>query len=281
MRIAVVGLGLLGGSVARAVRDRMPDARVVGCARNEKTRQYAMENGVVDEATAELAAAVRGADLVVVATPVDAIAHAVIEIAAADPNTLITDVGSTKSNIVSAVVADATAASRFIAAHPIAGSEKTGVEHSRADLFVGRPVILTPSGFESTGAVERVADFWCSLGGNVSHMSADAHDQLLAISSHMPHLMASLIAGQLPPEGQAIVGTGWLDTTRIAAGDPQLWTAIVGENRTAIVNSLRSIGRELTSLIDAIETHDDSAVEEMLRSAQTIRLHAVNHESRP
>lgn len=271
MTIAVVGLGLLGGSVAMAVRDRMPSARVIGCARREQTRRYATENGVVDESTADLAKAVAGADLVVVATPVDWIGRTVIEIASANPTALITDVGSTKSSIVAAVTTDPIAASQFIPAHPIAGSEKTGVENARADLFIGRPVILTPSGGEAAGAVDRVADFWQRLGGNVSQMTADEHDQVLAFSSHMPHLMASLIAGQLPPSGQAIVGAGWLDTTRIAGGDPPLWTAIVAENRNAIVHSLKSLGVELTNLIDAIESRNDSAVQDMLQSAQRIR----------
>jgi len=276
MTIAVVGLGLLGGSVAMAIRERMPTSRIVGFARREQTRQYALRKQVVDAATADLSDAVVGADLVVVATPVDTIAQTIIDIAVCDPNALITDVGSTKSSIVAAVAADPVASLRFVAAHPIAGSEKTGVEHSRADLFSGRPVILTPSGKEMAGVVDRVAQFWQSLGGKLSRMTADEHDHLLAISSHMPHLMASLIAAQLPAEGHAIVGSGWLDTTRIAGGDPKLWAAIVAENRGAIVESLRSLGRELTSLIDTIEAHNDSVVENILQSAQSIRRDAGN-----
>lgn len=276
--IAIIGLGLLGGSVAMAVRERMPSTTVIGCARREETRHYAVENHVVDEATADLPHAVAHADLVIVATPVDAIAQTVIEIARTHPHAIITDVGSTKSSIVAAVsgstVSGSTAAARFAAAHPIAGSEKTGVENAIADLFVNRPVVITPSTHEAAGVVDRVSDFWARLGGNVCQMPPAEHDALLAISSHMPHLMASLIAGQLPSQARPIVGTGWLDTTRIAAGDPKMWTAIVAENRGHIVAALQSLGQELDRWIATIERQDDAAVETFLQNAQTIRLNA-------
>lgn len=256
-----------------ALRERAPTISIIGCARREETRQYALTHQVVHEATADLSFAVAEADLVVVATPVDNIAHTVIKIAEANPAAVITDVGSTKSSIVAAVRSTA-AAPRFAAAHPIAGSEKTGVENAIASLFVNRPVVITPSSEEDDGVVDRVDEFWRNLGANVTHMSPEEHDSLLAISSHMPHLMASLIAGQLPHHAESIVGTGWLDTTRIAAGDPKLWTAIVAENRSAIVDALKSLGTQLSGLIDRIENEDDASVEAVLQSAQTIRIDA-------
>lgn len=269
--VAVIGMGLLGGSVAKSLRRIDPQVRLVGCARREETRQFMMDQNIVDVATADPLEASRQVELVVVATPVDRIADTVVSIAEAVPGVFVTDVGSTKSQITESVSRSSDAAQRFVAAHPIAGSEKTGVENAISTLFDGRPVVITPTGMESEAAIASVEAFWRAMGGLVVRLSPERHDQLLAISSHMPHLMASLIAGQLPVEAKPIVGAGWLDTTRIAAGDPKLWTAIVNENRAAIANTLRSTRDELNQLIDQIENELDGDLEDWLRLSQEVR----------
>lgn len=271
--IAVIGLGLLGGSVAKALRRQHPRAnrRLIGCARREETRRLALDSGAFDDVTDNAIEAAREADLVVIATPVDRIACLAIAIASACPQVLITDVGSTKYNIVAAVNEVPIAAARFIAAHPIAGSEKAGIEHSQADLFDGKPIILTPSGNELPGAVAAVHAFWQSTGGRVIQLSPRRHDDLLAITSHTPHLLSALIANQLPDEAISMVGSGWLDTTRIAAGDAGLWTAIVVENRDAILASLQSSAADLANLIEIIRTADNKSLTEFLHQAKQKR----------
>lgn len=264
-------MGLLGGSVAKSLRRIAPEVRLVGCARREETRRFIIDQKIVDVATADPLQAAGQAELIVVATPVDKIADTVVMLAEAVPHAIFTDVGSTKAKMTELVSVSPEAARRFVAAHPIAGSEKTGVENSIATLFVGRPVVVTPTGHESEAATVQVEAFWKAIGGDVVRLSPDRHDQLLAISSHMPHLMASLIAGQLPAEALPIVGAGWIDTTRIAAGDPKLWTAIVNENRTAIANSLRSTRDELNELIRRIEDGLDDDLEDWLRRSQQVR----------
>ncbi|EMI58363.1 prephenate dehydrogenase [Rhodopirellula sallentina] len=271
--IAVVGLGLLGGSVAKAVRENTGDAgiRVIGCARREETRQNAIENRVVDTVTADPVEAASQADLVLIATPVDRIANYVIEIAKQCPGVLMTDVGSTKFQIVEAVNRVPEAAARFVAAHPIAGSEKTGLDHACGNLFRDKPIVITESGHEAPGAVDIVTQFWESTGGRIVHLSPRRHDDLLAISSHMPHLMSSLVANQLPAEAIPMVGTGWLDTTRIAAGDEGMWTAIVSENREAILDTLEQTAVRLADLIHIVRTGDAPSLTKFLRDAREKR----------
>ena len=276
--VAIIGLGLLGGSVAMSLRQRMPGVRVIGCARREETRRFATENGIVDSATDDLIQACSTVDLVVVATPVDLIAETVLTVGEACPNVLFTDVGSTKLGITKLVSEQREIASRFVAAHPIAGSEKTGIENSQADLFQGRPIVVTPTDQQPESTVQTIANFWRGVGGRVVSMAPDRHDELLAISSHTPHLMASLVASQLPEEARPIVGTGWLSTTRIAAGDPGLWTAIVAENRDAIISSLKSSHSELDQLIQRIEEHDDDGLLAWLAAAQQKRQSAISSD---
>jgi prephenate dehydrogenase len=275
--VAVIGLGLLGGSLAKCVHNRTetPGVRVIGWARRSETRQFAIENDIVDAVSDDVIEACELADLAVIATPVDRIADYAIQIAAACPGILITDVGSTKLRIVEAVN-QTPAAQRFVAAHPIAGSEKTGIEHAFGELFCDKPIVITPSGNEQPGAIAAVEQFWKSTGGRTMHLTPRQHDDLLAITSHAPHLISSLVARQVPAEAIGMVGTGWLDTTRIAAGDEALWTAIVSENRTAILAALTAAQKDLTHLIHIVQDSDDESLAEFLRTARLIRQRASN-----
>lgn len=280
--VAVIGLGLLGGSVAKSLRrnDGSSSVRVIGWARRAETREFAIDHEFVDAVSDDFIEASRLADLVVIATPVDRIAQYAIEIAAACPHVLITDVGSTKCGIVKAVGADPDAAARFVAAHPIAGSEKTGIEFARDNLFAGKTIVITPSGHEAEGAVDVVDEFWKSTGGQTLRLSAQRHDDLVAVTSHAPHLLAAVVARQTPEDAIAMVGSGWLDTTRIAAGDERLWTAIVCENRDAILAAMQAAAQDLSQLIEIIQGADDPALTAFLRDAR-LRREAVRLSETP
>ncbi len=271
--VAVIGLGLLGGSVAKALRrtGRESTVRVIGWARRSETREYAINHDLVDAVSDDFVEASRLADLVVIATPVDRIAQYAVEIAAACPHVLITDVGSTKCGIVNTVMAAPDAAARFVAAHPIAGSEKTGIEFARDDLFADKTIVITPSGHETKGAVEAITHFWQSTGGRMVQMSPQRHDELMAVTSHAPHLLAAVVARQVPEDAISLVGSGWLDTTRIAAGDEGIWTAIVRENRPSILAAMQAAAQDLSQLIELIQTADDPALTTYLHEARTKR----------
>lgn len=271
--VAVIGLGLLGGSVAKTLRRTAGDSgvRVIGWARRAETREFAINHELVDAVSDDFVEASRLADLVVIATPVDRIAKYAIEIAEACPHVLITDVGSTKFGIVQTISAVPQAAARFVAAHPIAGSEKTGIEFARDDLFMNKTIVITPSGHEINGAVAAVDQFWQSTGGRTLRLAPQRHDDLMAVTSHAPHLIAAVVARQVSADAFPLVGSGWLDTTRIAAGDEELWTAIVRENRTAILAAMQAAAQDLSQLIQVIQTADDPELTAFLRDARTKR----------
>jgi len=289
-RMAILGVGLLGGSVAMAVRRACPTVEVVGMVRSPETRDRALACGAIDRATSDLHEACQGCDVVVVATPVDRIAPLVIEAAAASPrHCLITDVGSTKAGIVAAAASSPIAARKFVAAHPIAGGEKTGVEHATASLFDGRLVVITPFGKleflrESTTTAldeldptpaaeltETAVSFWRLTGARTVLMAAEEHDAHLASTSHVPHLVAAVLTQLVTPESRTLVGTGWLDATRIAAGDPDLWTAIVSENRAAILDQLQRFRGGIDALVQRIAVGDDRELARWLAEAKRVR----------
>lgn len=279
-RVAILGVGLLGGSVALAHRRARPGVEIVGMTRSAETARRATEGGVIDRAFDEVDSACSGCDVVVVATPVDRIAEIAIAAArASPPECLVTDVGSTKRGIVEAVSGDETADAKFVAAHPIAGGEKGGVEHASATLFNDRLVVITPSGLRDGEAdaslagspVARAIAFWELTGARTIVMSASAHDAHLAATSHVPHLASAAVARLVTAESTPLVGTGWLDTTRIAAGDPELWAAIVRENRSAILDQLRRFRDDVGELAARIESEDDVALAEWLWEAKRVR----------
>ncbi len=275
-RIAILGIGLLGGSVALAVRRASADVRVVGWSRSESTCREALELGVIDEIAESCAAACRDCDVVVVAAPVDRIVElASVAIDASPATCLVTDVGSTKAAIVEQLRSHAGASQKFVAAHPIAGREKTGVRFALATLFNGKTVVLTPDhwgdGATARAAIERATAFWRLTGGNVISMRADEHDATLAATSHVPHLVSALVAKLLPPDARQIVGSGWMDITRVAAGDPEMWAAICRENREAIRGELQRFADSVRKLQQMIDDGDDAGLLTWLAAAKTIR----------
>jgi cyclohexadieny/prephenate dehydrogenase len=271
-QITIVGVGLIGGSVGLAAKARGAARHVVGIGRNPETLERAKSLGVIDEFTTDLAHGVRGADLVVVCSPVDLIAKHVLDAAPfAMPGAIFTDAGSTKANLVRDIDRGLPDHVRFVGAHPLAGSERQGAEHARADLFVGRVCVLTPSAKTDPAAVAHVHLFWQTLGMVVKPLTPEEHDLALATTSHLPHFVAALLAGQLPEQWRAFTATGFRDTTRIAAGDPGLWTAIARENALALAHTLDQFSARVAELRTAVLNQDGETLTRILADAKKVR----------
>ncbi len=270
-RVTVLGVGLLGGSVALSIRRQRPDVVVIGNARNQVKCDRLLAERIIDQATTSIQAACQDSDVVVVASPVDQIAPLVIAAAdASRDDCVITDVGSTKARIVQLVNKDPAAAKKFVPAHPIAGSEKTGFENATADLFDGKAVIITPSGNTRSEQVQKASQFWQLIGGQIITMDPAEHDTHLASISHVPHLVSALVARMATDQSRPLAGSGWEDITRVAAGDPTMWTAICQQNRPAILRELERLADELDVLRQTLEQPDD-AIHAWLTEAKRIK----------
>ncbi len=269
--VAIVGVGLIGGSIGLALRQRKLAKKVMGIGRTASVLKRAEQLGAIDAGVTDLATGVADADLVVVCTPVDSIAPQVIEIAAlCRASAVVTDAGSTKLSIVKAIESH-TPRPRFIGSHPLAGSEKSGVEHAQADLFNGRVTLVTPTRKTAASDVEAVCNFWAALGSLVMQMSPVAHDRALANTSHLPHLLASVLAASTARQDLPLVAGGWRDTTRVAAGDAGLWRQILLDNGDNVLKSLTHFEKKLAAFRGAIEQRNGSRLEKLLRDAIEIR----------
>jgi prephenate dehydrogenase len=275
-RLAVVGLGLLGGSVARLARAKGLAEHIVAIGRSPEGLEAARRDGVVDEITTDLAAGVRSADLVMLATPVAVIGRLLPEAwRAAPPDCVLTDVGSTKRTIVR--IAESLAASRplaFVGGHPMAGSERSGYGVSRADLFRGALVVLTPTDGTPAEALKRVSELWEAAGARVVIMDPDTHDRAVAAVSHLPHLVADALVDavlRLDPGFLGVAARGFRDTTRIAASDPQMWREIFQQNRDALQEALGAFRAALDDLEQLVEAGDAAAVEAELARIKAAR----------
>lgn len=270
--LAVVGVGLLGGSVALAARQRGIVRRVIGVGRTAARLEQAREARLLDEINTDLVAAASQADLVIFATPVDLIVHGVREIASAcRPETLVTDVGSTKANLCRELSSGLPSTITFIGSHPLAGSEKQGWEHSRADLFDGRVCVVTPTESSPRDEVTRLTAFWQAIGMSVVGMSPEAHDRALAQTSHVPHVVASALARTLADENRLLAATGFADTTRIAAGDPNVWVPILLDNRDAVLASLDEFSNEVTAIREALIQGNADEIRRLWEQGKSIR----------
>jgi prephenate dehydrogenase len=273
--LTIVGVGLIGGSLGLAAKKHGVARRVIGVGRNEKGLARALQLGVVDEITTDVAAGVRESELVVVCTPVEWIAPYVREVAAHAPSgTLITDAGSTKEALVKQVEADlqrAASSAQFVGSHPMAGSEKNGADHGRADLFERRVVIVTPAESSQLESVERICAFWRALGARVEKMSPAEHDRAVASISHVPHVIAAALAAATPPDSWPLVAGGWLDTTRIAAGSPELWRQILAQNRSHTLKAMAQFEKVLAALRDSLETENDAELLHLLQAGKNAR----------
>jgi prephenate dehydrogenase len=261
MRIAVLGVGLIGGSIGLAAKDHTDDAEVVGFGRDPERLELARERGAIDRAAMSIGEAVDGAQLCFACAPVGALPDLVrAALDASGDDTLVTDVGSTKQDLVSRM-----ADPRFVGGHPIAGAETAGVEHARADLFQDAVWYLTPH--EQSGGLlyERLHRFLVDLGARPVAVDAETHDRLVAVFSHLPHVLANVLASQaaarLSDQGDALrhVGPSFRDMTRVAGANTAMWSDIYRSNRSAIAGEIRAFRRELDEVerrLDAGEVED-------------------------
>lgn len=273
--VTIVGVGLIGGSIAAALKKRGFAGRIIGVGRNASRLEKTREAGLIDAPTTDLASAASEAGTIVFCTPVDRIVEDVRDAAPhCRAQTLLTDGGSVKGAICRALDGQLPESATFIGSHPLAGSEKQGFEHADADLFAGRTCVVTPN--ERTpvgGQLELLISFWRQLGfASVVKMSAQTHDEILALTSHLPHAVASCLAVLVSePDQQQLASTGFLDTTRIAAGDPELWSAILLNNSEAVLRVMDRFVEELSEIRAAIENGDAGGLKKLLAQAKTNR----------
>jgi prephenate dehydrogenase len=279
-KVTIIGPGLIGGSLGMAILSRRLAKEVVGVGRNPKSLAVAESAGAVTSTSTDLATGVAEADLIVICTPVDSIVDQVLAVVSHIANSskpvLITDAGSTKAEIVSRLdqhqaISTWPANVRFIGSHPIAGNEKRGAEHGSPDLFEGRVAVVTPTEATAANDLEQIKQFWLALGATVVSLSAVEHDIAMASVSHLPHLLASAIASQTPERYVSLSGTGWQDTTRIAAGDAALWRQILLANRTNVLASLDRFEQQLAEFRAALEAGEPKRLEQLLTEAKRIR----------
>jgi prephenate dehydrogenase len=255
--VAIVGVGLIGGSIGRAVLARRLARRVIGIGRSDAGLAEARAAGAVTDTSRDVAAAA-AADLVVVATGVAAIPRMLEAVdAAVRPATLVTDAGSTKGSIVAGWERrrDRRRA-RFVGGHPLAGSHRRGAGASDPELFVGRIAVVTPAPRTPPADVEAAAMFWSALGSTVYTMPPREHDKLLAASSHAPHVVAAALAAATPAAARRFTAGGWRDTTRIAAADPELWADILLDNGPQVAAAVARVTAAADRLVAAITAGD-------------------------
>lgn len=269
--IAILGVGLIGGSIGLGLRRRGLAKNIIGIGYREESLRVAKDLGAVTETTLNVAEGVLDAELIIVCTPVGRIVDDVRAAAAScRPGALITDVGSTKGEIVrnlETLPHDV----RFIGSHPLAGSERRGPAAAEADLFIGRVVVVTPDKPTGSDDLASLTSFWSGLGARVVLMSPEEHDRALAVTSHLPHLIAAALALATEDKLLELTATGWADSTRVASGDPELWRQIFASNRQALLAGLTQFDDALVSLRTAIERQDDRAIVDLLAAAKRRR----------
>ncbi|NCF76018.1 MAG: prephenate dehydrogenase/arogenate dehydrogenase family protein [Proteobacteria bacterium] len=251
--LAIVGVGLIGGSIGKAAKQRGLVERIVGVEPDPDSALWAVENRVLDAVAAEVPAE---ADLIALCVPSDLVAQWVITLA--DHPATIFDVGSVKSPIIKEIEVTHTPPPRFVPCHPISGSEKSGPQAADGDLFDGCTVVLTPLANTASAAQQACASFWEALGASLVSMTADEHDAALAVTSHLPHLLAFAFMGQVTDQHLPLTGGGFRDFSRIAAANPELWWRIMQLNQGALSQALEDYSNNLRALAAAIESGDES-----------------------
>ena len=277
-KLCIIGVGLIGGSVARALRECNCVDSIVGAGRNEQNLQRAEDLGVIDAYALDLAKAVEGADVVLVAVPLGAMQHVFEQIKPhLAKTTIVTDVGSAKQSVIAAAQQTLNSLSpMFVPGHPIAGTEKSGVEASFAELFQHRRVILTPDSQTDKTALNKVKLLWQACGAQVMEMDARHHDAVLAATSHLPHMLAYALVDTLArmDDSQEIfdyAAGGFRDFTRIASSDPLMWHDICLANREQLVKVMRAYSDDLHRLCDAMEQGDGEFLKSTFTRAKNAR----------
>ncbi len=279
-RLALIGLGLIGSSIARAARARGGIAgEIVACDRNRAVRERVAELGIADRVEADPARAVAGADGVILCVPVGAFADVAATIAPAlAEGAIVSDVGSTKQSVLRDVAPLLPPHVHFVPAHPLAGTEHSGPDAGFAELFEGRWSLITPPSGTDRNAIEKVAELWARLGSMVEIMEPGHHDRVLAIVSHLPHLIAFTICGtadDLADETRQQVlkfsASGFRDFTRIAASDPEMWRDVFLNNREALLEMLARFTEDAQAMARAVRWGDAGYIEDKIRRGRVIR----------
>ena len=264
--LAIVGVGLIGGSIGKATKERGIAAHVVGIEANPASAEWALENGLIDSIASNVP---DQADLIALCVPSDVVPEWVVALAG-QPAPMF-DVGSVKAPIVDAIAAMQAVPAQFLPCHPISGSEKSGPQAADAALFDGCTVVITPLQQTATESQQTCTEFWQALGASVVCMSSQEHDAALAVTSHLPHLLAFAFMGQVTDEHLPLTGGGFRDFTRIAAADPELWWRIMQLNRGALSEALDDYRQNLEALASAIQQGDAANGLALLRAAAAKR----------
>lgn len=268
-RVVIVGVGLLGGSIGMALRDRKLADCVVGYGRNTDTLQAALDAGAIDEMQLEWDAACQNADVAIVCTPVQKIAdHVRACLSRMSHGAWITDVGSTKKNICEDL---RSLASQFCGSHPLAGGDKSGVAHAAPNLLEKRLTVVTPSDGTPQELLQRTLRFWQLLGSRTVQMTPAEHDEAVAKTSHLPHVIASALAASTPESVLPLAATGWCDTTRVARGNVDLWVQILQENRVAVLDALSQYAGSIQHWVDALQGDNRQQIEALLTAGKQKR----------
>tara|TARA_R110002073_G_scaffold18812_9_gene69415 strand:- start:207 stop:1091 length:885 start_codon:yes stop_codon:yes gene_type:complete len=279
-KLVIIGVGLIGGSFALALREAGLVKHIVGIGRSKINMQRAIDQGVIDEIADDTASAMKDANALLLAMPVGQTTSILAQIAPhLEPETLITDAGSTKQDVISAArIYIKKNLKNFVPAHPIAGAEQSGVSAAQTNLFQKKHLILTPLAETSDDAIKRVTDLWEGCGAQVSQMQADEHDKILAATSHLPHILAFTLMNHLcintgnnPDNLLRFAGSGFRDFTRIASSSPEMWRDICIANREALILQIDSYKNELVCLQKILENGDAQALKKSFTQARSIR----------
>jgi prephenate dehydrogenase len=270
--VTIIGVGLLGGSLGLAIKERRRGVHVAGVGRRRESLQEAMRIGAINSAHLHAAEPAAASDLIILATPVGAFARHMQAIAPVlKRGAVVTDVGSTKAAVDRMARRILGRSGRFVGGHPMAGSELKGPSHARADLFVGAPCILTPTRDTPRAVLATVERLWRALGARVVRMSPAAHDRAVAAVSHLPHVLAVLLMTLPRRADLEVAASGFADSTRLAGGDVEMWRDIFMTNRKAILAAIDAFDEDLMRLRDLVETGDAKGIEQFLAAAKARR----------
>lgn len=270
--LSILGVGLLGGSIGLALRSVSSNYKIRGYGHRKTTLDAAIEVGAIDEGYDDLRASVRGSDWVILCTPVGLFGEILTKISdVLAPGTIVTDVGSTKRSVVEQAAKALPKGVHFVGSHPMAGSEKRGIEFARADLFRGALCITTPTPATDAAALEKVEAFWKSIGMSIKRTSPADHDRWISDVSHLPHAVAAALVDMQEDPALALAGKGFLDTTRIAGGDAGLWRDIFIDNRDNLRVGIQRLQASLDRLTHMLDNNKSEEVRQWLDQAAARR----------
>lgn len=277
-KLVIFGVGLIGGSVALALKKAGCTAQIVGVGRSSDSLQTALDLGVIDHATSDTSEALKSADVVLIAAPVAQTPSILSAIKPfIEPHMVITDAGSTKGDVLQCAETILGAQfSQFVGGHPIAGAEKSGVTAAMHDLYIGKNVVLTPTAVTHAQAIDRVKQLWLDCGANVTTMNAANHDGIFAAVSHLPHLLAFALVDDIASRANAeqlfsFAASGFRDFTRIAGSHPEMWRDISLANKTALLSELSAYQQALVNLHQLLENEDSAGLQALFERASTAR----------